>query len=69
MPLDYMRSSRERYRSPRALIATSRSLAFREAGPFGRSGAGGKKNGVRFCDLKNRSADCVIGDRGWLSGA
>jgi hypothetical protein len=30
MPLDYMRSSRERYRSPRALVATSRSLAFRK---------------------------------------
>jgi len=46
MSPDYMRSSRERYKNPRALIATSRSLAFREAGPFGRSGAGGKKNGV-----------------------
>jgi hypothetical protein len=46
MSPDYMRSSRERYGNPRALIASSRSVAFQEAGPFGSSGAGGKKNGV-----------------------
>ena len=65
MPLDYMRSSRERYRSPRALIATSRSLAFREAGPLGRSVASGENNGAvcRGVLWRSKESECRL--RNW----
>src|SRR5580704_6035478 len=69
MSPDYMRSSRERYKNPRALIASSRSVAFQEAAPFARSAAG-EETAVHVGVLwRSGESECRLRNRRWLGSA